>query len=313
MKRVSLAFFCIAAAVAAMTISGCSAKSTTPSVPTPPPLTHMYLSLSVVATGSIQIYNVPVTAASTPIGTIPNINEPEELFVDKTGRLFVPLYTTATTDVFTAPITAASTPAFVLTTLHIDPEQATEDAAGNVYIGVLNSNMCCIDIFPGPVSGNATAASEITANAVAPNGLGDPYGMGFDTTGNMYVSSVTSIIKFTPTISSASLPAANVLPNQDNYGLAVDASNNVYVADATVDGTIDVFTQPFQNGSVRAFGILVTPAAHRVFGLAFDGSGNLWTVDNTGAVWEIPAPITSSSIPVKTITVGSAYGIAFGP
>lgn len=313
MKRLSLAFFCIAAAVAALTISGCSAKSTSPPVPTPVPLNHMYLSLDVVATGSVQIYNVPVTAASTPTGTIPNLNEPEELFVDKTGRLFVPLYPTATTDVFTAPITAASTPAFVLTALHINPEDVTEDSAGNVYIGVLNSNMCCIDIFPGPVSGNATAASEITANAVSPNGLGFPYGMGFDTTGNMYVSSTTSIIKFTPPISSASVPAANVTPNVDNFGLVLDASNNVYVANATVDGTIDVFTQPFQNSSVRAFGLLVTPNTHYLTGTAFDGSGNLWTVDSTGAVWEITAPITSSSTPTKIITVVNAYGIAFGP
>jgi hypothetical protein len=98
-----------------------------------------------------------------------------------------------------------------------------------------------------------------------------------------------------------------------NYGLNVDSSNTVYVANATVDGTIDVFTQPFQNSSVRAFGILVTPAADYIEGTALDGSGNLWAVDDVGGVWEVTAPITASSVPTKILTVVNAYGIAFGP
>ncbi|HEV2907658.1 MAG TPA: hypothetical protein VGX02_00200 [Candidatus Eremiobacteraceae bacterium] len=314
MKKLTPGFFYFAATVAALTFGGCSAKSTSPPVPTSPPLTHMYLSLDVTA-GSVQIYNTPVTAASVPTGTITPIADPAELFVDKTGRLFVPNGGgNSTVKVYTSPITGASTPAFTLTTLHTDPEDTTEDASGNVYVGVLNSNMCCIDIFPGPVNASASAGSEITANAVAPNGLGYPFGMGFDTSGNMYVSSTTSTIKYTPPISSASVPAANVLPNQDNYGLVLDASNNVYVANATTDGTIDVFTQPFQNGSARAFGLLVIPTATGyVEGMALDGSGNLWAVDDIGGVWEFTAPITSASVPTKILTVVNAYGIAFGP
>ena len=152
---------------------------------------------------------------------------------------------------------------------------------------------------------------KITANGVAPNGLGYPYGMGFDTSGNMYVSSTTSIIKFTTPINSTSVPAANVIPNQDNYGLLVDAAGRVFVANATVDGTIDVFTQPFQNGSTRSFGINVVGTY--IQGTAFDGSGNLWCVDSTGAVWENLAPISATSTATKILTVAKAYGIAFGP
>jgi hypothetical protein len=310
MNRFRLAAMWAAGVGAAVSLASCTSKSTSPPVPTPAPLTHMYLSLQIVA-GSLQIYNVPVTAASTPSGTITPLNDPAELFIDKAGRLFVPIGGGTTVQAYASPVTSASTPAFTLTTLHAAPESVTEDSAGNVYVGVLNTNMCCIDIFPGPVSANATAGSEITANGVTPNGLGYPYGMGFDTSGNMYVSSTTSTIKYTPPINSASVPAANVLPNQDNYGLLVDATGRVFVANATVDGTIDVFTQPFQNGSTRSFGINVVGTY--IQGTAFDGLGNLWCVDSTGAIWEILAPISATSTATKILTVAKAYGIAFGP
>ena len=139
-----------------------------------------------------------------------------------------------------------------MTTIGVFPESTAEDAAGNIYVGIQSSTSgCCIDIFNGPISGAATASSEIMRNGVA-NGLDSPSGMAFDVGGNLYVSSFASILKFTPPISSASTPAANVMPNNDNVGLAVDL-NNVYVANATTDGTIDVFPLPL-SVAARSFG-----------------------------------------------------------
>ncbi len=309
-----LAGFLAAGSLSLLILGGCSSSSTTPTTPTPPPSKHMYLSLAVNTTGSLQIYTTPVTSTSVPTGSIINLDAPEELFVDTAGRLFVPFDgPTANTkvNVYTTPVASGASPAFILTTLSTGNEDVTESGAGTVYVSVVNSATCCIDIFPGPVSANATAASEITANGVTPHGLGDVYGVAFDSLGNLYASSMSSIIKLTPPISAASTPAANVTPNSNNWGLLVDASNRVFAANATVDGTVDVFTQPFQNGSARAFGLSVS--AKHVTGMAFDSSGNLWCVDGNGAIWEGLAPISSTTTFTNVLTVTNAYGIAFGP
>lgn len=315
MKRFSFAAIAAAGVALVLLLAGCTSSGTAFNPPGGGvrPLKHMYLSLD---SGSLQIYNVPVTSSSTPSGTITGLGNPRELFVDGKGRLFVPLDAGSgqTVNVYSSPVTSASAPAFVLTTIGTAIEDTTEDAAGNVYETADVSSTCCIDVFTGPVNSAATASFEINSNAVTPNGLGDPYGLAFDSSGtNLYVSSTRSILKYAPPITSASTPAANVTPNQDNYGLAVDSSNRIFVADATVDDTIDVYTQPFTNASTRAFGLQVTPAGV-VYGMAFDGSGNLWVVQSGGTVWEIKAPITASSTPVQVLTgVTSAYGIAFGP
>jgi hypothetical protein len=303
----------LVAVLLALQVSGCGSNgSTTPKTPTPPPITHMYLSDD-LAVGHLWIYSLPITAASIPTGTITPLNEPGELFVDKGGRLFVPIQggVGKSINVYTGTLTSASTPAYVLTTLSAVPDDVTEDSSGNLFVGVINSATCCVDVFTGPVTGTATASFEVTANGVVTNPLGDVFGVGVDSSNNLYASSRSSIIKLNAPISSPSTPAANVTPNFDNYGLLVDASNNVYVANGTADGEIDVYTQPFTSASVRSFDVAVSTTY--LFGMAFDGSGNLWTTDHNGDIWEITAPITSTSVATKILTVAKTYGIAFGP
>jgi hypothetical protein len=309
--RIAITLALAGAAIAHL--MGCSSSSSNPSPPTPAPIAHMYVSLFAVA-GGVQIYNLPITSASVPTGTISGLNDPGELFVERSsGRLFVPIEgSTSTVNVYNAPITGASTPAFALTTTNTNVESVTEDTSGNVYVGVDPNGTCCIEVFNHPVNAAASSSFVINSNGVSPNGLGAPYGMGFDSSGNLYVSSTSSVIKLAPPFSSASVPVANVPPNVDNYGLVVDAANNIYVANSTINGTIDVFTQPFTSASVRSYGILVSGVP--VYGMALDGSGNLWFVDESATIWKIAAPITSSSTPVSVLTgVTNAYGIAFGP
>lgn len=271
---------------------------------------HMYVSND-DNPGVIYVYTLPVTAASTPVASVTVGEFPGMLFVDARGRLFVPEFYSATTvQVFSLPLTAASTPLFDLTTSQDDPNAVTEDASGNVYVADEDSGGY-IDIYNGPVTGAASPSSTISNNAVGTSGLKYPYDIAIAPNGDLYASDTSDINQFTPPFTAASVPSASVTPNQDNYGLRVDSSNRVFVANASADGIVNVFTQPITNSSTPAFNLSVSGTY--VKGLAFDGSGNLWAVDGNNALWEVKAPITSSSTATKILTLTEGYGIAFGP
>ncbi len=276
----------------------------------------MYVSSIGVGNGNVYIYKVPVTPTSIPEGVATTLSNPDMLFVDKSGRLFVPFLNSNLIWVYNTPLNGASTPAFFLTTISQNPAVVTEDGAGNVYAGLANVS-CCVDLFPGPVAGAATASVEVTANGVSPLGLGFVTGLAVDSSNNLYASSAGSgghfsVIQLHTPITSASKAAATVGASALMHAVVIDSANNLYVTDATTQGTIDVFAPPFTSGSVRAFGIKV-PSALYLQGLAFDSSGNLWATDPSNSVWEITAPISAASVPVKILTVPGANGIAFGP
>jgi hypothetical protein len=274
---------------------------------------HMYISDD-SSPGHVYVYDLPVTSSSSPVATVAVGIDPAMLFVDAKGRLFVPEFTdtSTTVQVFKTPLTAASSPAFDLTTSQTDPGAVAEDAAGNVYVADVDSGGY-IDAYHGPVNGAASPSYTISNNGVGNSGLEDPYDIAVAPNGDIYASDTKDINQFTPPFSSASTPSSSVTPNQDNYGLRVDTQGRVFVADATADGEIDVYTQPFpaSGNGLRSFAINVSTTY--VLGMAFDGSGNLWTVDGNGVLWEIKAPITSSSTAQQVLTVTNGYGIAFGP
>lgn len=283
---------------------------------------HMYVAGSTCAgsgSSSIYVFNLPVTSSSTPAQTdaAPAGDEVEEIYADSKGRLFVPIYKCngsayTSVAVFDSPVTSSSQPAFALTASASWPENVAEDKSGNVYVSIEGPTDCCIDVFDGPVSGNMTDSLSVGANGGGANPLNSPYGMAFDGNGNLYVSSGSSILEYATPLTASSAPTASVTPNDDEYGIAVDSSNRIFVSNATGKGMISVFTQPFTSSSSPAFNITLTSGTP-VYGLAFDGSGNLWATDNNNQVWEIAAPISASSTPSKILTVPDAYGITFGP
>ncbi len=313
MKRASV-LFPVALLLGPMAFSGCGANggAGNPLVPTSH---HMYLSL--YSAGSIQVYTTPVMSSSTPAVTLAGLSGPRLMLVDGAGRLLVPIDpggTGTTVDVFTPPLTSSSAPSFTLTTTDDGVKDVAEDSAGDVFVAESTSGTCCIDVFDGPVNSTRGAPSfTINANGVSPDGLGFPWGLAFDQNGtNLYVSSNASILEYKPSITSVSIPAENVTPNDNNYGVALDSTGRVFVANQSGNGIIGVYTQSFTTGESPAFSITVN-AGEILYGLAFDSAGNLWAVDEIGGIWEIPEPISASSTVTKILTVTGAYGIAFGP
>jgi hypothetical protein len=305
----------VAACCTLLFAAGCTSNGTAFNPPGGGHLTfkHMYIS-NLSNPAQVYVYDLPVTSSSSPVATVNVGTDPGMLFVDAKGRLFVPEFTNTSTtvQVFQTPLTAASSPAFDLTTSQSDPAAVAEDAAGNVYVADVQFGGY-IDVYDGPVNGAASPSYTISNNGVGSSGLKDPYDIAVAPNGDLYASDTKDINQFTPPFSSASLPTASVTPNQNNYGLRVDTQGRVFVADATANGEIDVYTQPFpaSGNGLRSFGINVSTRG--LYGMAFDGNGNLWTVDGNGVLWEIKAPITASSTAQQVLTGTNGYGIAFGP
>lgn len=302
----------IAALTLGIAFAGCKSTGVAYNPPVPRILYHhLYISNGSTA-GTITVYDLPVTSSSAPSATVSVGTDPGMLFVDGKGRLFVPEFSGAshTVQVFRTPLTASSTLAFALTTSQPDPANVAEDASGNVYVGDVDSGGY-IDIYNGPVNGAASPSRTMSNNGVGASGLKFPYDIAIAANGDLYASDTSDINQFSPPFTAASVPSASATPNFDNYGLRVDPQNRIFVANASADGVVNVYTQPFTNTSTPAFNLNVSGTY--LYGLAFDGSGNLWTVDGNGVLWEIKAPISSSSTATQVLTGTNGYGIAFGP
>ena len=116
------------------------------------------------------------------------------------------------------------------------------------------------------------STGAVSLFATLPGGS-NPYGLAFDTSGNLYVadSNLDQISIITPggTVSTfAFMPASS-----GATGLAFDGSGNLYVADQSSD-QISMITP---GGAVSLFATL--PAGSFPAGLAFDTSGNLYAAD----------------------------------
>jgi WD40 repeat protein len=89
------------------------------------------------------------------------------------------------------------------------------------------------------------------------------------------------------------------------YGIAIDASDNVYVSNA-IDGTIRKFSNAGQD-----LGVFASTGVNYATGLAFDPTGNLYAADDAGGTIE---KFSSSGLDLgvfATLTTGSPFNLTF--
>jgi len=145
------------------------------------------------------------------------------------------------------------------------------DASGNVYVCNFNSTT----VFKY-TAGAGTAASFIT-------GLTSPTGIVFDLSGNCYVLSSAGVIKKYPSTGGATPTSSFTLSSPGTtYGLAIDASNNLYIT--SINGsTYQVYkfntTSNTQSTFIASGGALNQPA-----GVAVDAAGNVYVSNLGGSV-----------------------------
>jgi hypothetical protein len=76
--------------------------------------TNLYAASVANPPGRVDVYNLPITAASVPAFSLSTgVNTPEGVALDPAGNLYIGNLSDATVTVYTAPITAGSVPSLI--------------------------------------------------------------------------------------------------------------------------------------------------------------------------------------------------------
>jgi sugar lactone lactonase YvrE len=223
-------------------------------------------------------------------------------------QLFVTNHGTAKTiSVFALPLTSASTPSFTIAT----PTKALDakfDASGNLWVTSNSSANCCVYEFSPPFSSSSTASTTLSQ----PSSGGYPWGLAFDSSGDLYVSGESTNDRYTPPLSPSSTPTT-FGTDYGSYGISVDSNNRVFVANGTADGEIDVFNANPGASATPAFSLTVS-AGYYIGFPAFDSAGNFYVpVPHDNKVYVYAPPISSTSVPAYSIPFTGAYSVFAGP
>jgi len=287
-----------------------------------------------VNTGGIlpnKIFGQTTTLAGTGsagnangIGTAASFNQPFGVAVDVNGNIYVVDHLNN--------LIRKITPAGVVTTLagsgaigHADgqgtaasfnnPTGIAVDVSGNIYVADVSNNLIRKISPTGLVTTLAgsglNGSADGQGNAAS---FSNPSGIAVDAAGNLYIADLSNnlIRKITPGGLVTTLAGSGFSGSTDGtgaaasfnqpYGVAVDATGNIYVADwgnneirkITPNGVVTTIAGNVQPGS--ADGVGAAASFYRPFGLAVDQSGNIYVADtNNELIREIsPAGVVTT-------------------
>jgi ligand-binding sensor domain-containing protein len=196
------------------------------------------------------------------------------------------------------------------------------DAAGDVWASSYNSDTLWMFTLAQQTGGGAPTPTVKISSASLP----DAENMTFDANGTLWVADdEAGLVGFTSSqlASSGAVTAAytitNAAANNGYWAIIFDKQGNAWAAAATRGGEIDEYTptQLTASGAVTPHTVITTSASNGyLYGIAFDGAGNLWAVFDS-LVAEIPAAslATGGTItPAVTITLpdsAEGFGAAF--
>ena len=211
------------------------------------------------------------------------------------------------------------------------PSAVALDAAGDLYIADTN-NQCVekvtpsgsLSVFAGVCGARGNSQSNVQATSLhmdAPQGVvADPASGDVDIadTGNNVIdqvapSGLSNVIAGINQRGGAPTPGPATSSNIAPYGLALDASGNLYIADAnhglvekvTAGGTLSIFAGTIGHTGAPTPGPATTSHLGAPNGVAFDSSGDLYIADNGANVVEEVTPSGTLSVVAGSGTAGS--------
>ncbi len=171
--------------------------------------------------------------------------------------------------------------------------------SGTIYIADPTNNRIVVE----PAGGGTQ--SNLTFTGVTPATLSGPMGVAVDSAANVYISDTGNnrVLKVNPLTGVATVLGNYVwvpgnpstAPPQYAFnkpqGLAVDASNNVYVADTGNSAVVEIPSNIALGGAVPLLNYSGAPKFSAPVAVAVDAQGNIYVADNKvagGVVVELP-------------------------
>lgn len=156
------------------------------------------------------------------------------------------------------------------------PHAVATDASGNLYIADTLNNRVLKEV--PSTSGGVTTWVETTVANLDVNGVDLPTSVAVDSNNAVYIASFANnvAVKMTPVVGGGYSEAVMGEGLQALWGIAVDASFNVYLADYLAG---KIYELPW-TGTAYGEGVLIQSGLIRPTALAVDASGTVWVADS---------------------------------
>ncbi len=257
---------------------------------------HLYVTDD---SGNIQVYDLPLTASSTPSLTLAGAACNDCGIAVSHTKLYVGQGSSV--KVYQLPLTASSTPIQTLTASGSTTLSVTADSSGTIYVAEDDSGTCCVDVYQGGASSPTFTLSGASVD--------DPFGVAIDGSGNAFVANASNIGYFAATVHSGE---AGITFGRDNFneGLVTDSGDNLYVADGDGHGTMDIYHPSYTGATTVAN--TVTLNAGYLEQMVVGSNGTMYIANETPNQLDVlTSPYTSIALAVPTTFEG--YGMAIGP